>query len=233
MTNLGLISISPDNDHVYAEMMSRNFECLTCHSSTSHYLYICSFCDARSCCACVYSRGYCTCDRPYGSTTVILEISFFSNINNHVCKLEPFLSTQYLTSTTRTQLTESGCFRTEQTLTKSLVDHLHRNRMEARQATFIVNKLAKLIHTYGSKISKSFEHININNSTLIENFTKADRTCEPLMEDQFKGGQRLFIMYFNSCLETKPKGYNKNVIALIAFVCIFSSILSLICLLFL
>ena len=102
---------------------------------------------------CVYSRGYCTCDRPYGSTTVVLENSFFSKIDKHVCKLEPFLSTQYLTSTTRTQLTESGSYRTEQTLTKSLVDHLHRNRMEPRQAQFIVNKLAELTHAYGSKIA--------------------------------------------------------------------------------
>ena len=100
--------------------------------------------------------------------------------------------------------------------------------MEARQAQFIVNKLAELIHTYGSKIAKSFEHININNATFIENITKVDRTCELLVEDQFKGGQRLFIMYFNSCLEAKPKGYNKNIIALIAFTCLFSAILSLV-----
>ena len=35
-------------------------------------------------------------------------------------------------------------------------------------------------------------------------------------------------MYFNSCLEVKSKGYNKNVIALITFTCLFSVILSLI-----
>ena len=226
MNNLGLLSIS--SDHIYAEMTARNFECTTCHSSTSHFLYLCAYCDNRSCCACVFSRGYCTCDRPYGSTTVVLENLFFSKFDKHVCKLEP-LSTQYLTSSTRTELTESGCYRTEQTFTKSLVDHLHRNRMDARQAQFIVNKLAELTHIYGSKISKSFEHLNINSSTLIENITKVDRTCEPLIEDQFQGGQRLFTMYYNSCLKVKPKSreYNKNIVALISLTCLFSVTISL------
>ena len=194
MNSLGLLTIS--SDHIYAEMTAKNFECLTCNSSTSHYLYVCSFCDARSCCACIYSRGYCTCDRPYGSTTVVLENAFFSKIDKHCCKVEPFLSTQYLTSTTRTQLTESGSYRTEQIFTKSLIDHLHRNRMETKQAQFIVNKLAQLTHVYDSKIAKSFEHININSATFVENITKVDRTCELLVEDHFKGGQRLFAMYF-------------------------------------
>ena len=226
MNNLNLLSIS--SDHIYAEMTARNSECTTCHSSTSHFMYLCSYCDNRSCCACVYSRGYCTCDRPYGSTTIVLENLFFSKFDKHVCKLEP-LSTQYLTSSTRTELTESGCYRTEQTFTKSLVDHLHRNRMDARQAQYIVNKLAELTHIYGSKISKSFNHLNINSSTLIENITKVDRTCEPLAEDQFQGGQRLFTMYYNSCLKAKPKprGHNKNIIVLISLTCLFSVILSL------
>ena len=129
---------------------------------------------------------------------------------------------------TRTSLTESGSYRTEQLFTKSLIDHLHRNRLEPKQAQFIVNKLAQLIHIYDSKIAKSFEHLNINSATFVENITKADRLCEPLVEDHFKGGQRLFAMYFNSCLEVKSKGYNKNVIALITFTCLFSVILSLI-----
>ena len=226
MNSLNLLSIS--SDHIYAEMTARNFECTTCHSSTSHFLYLCAFCDNRSCCACVFSRGYCTCDRPYGSTTVVLENLFFSKFDKHVCKLEP-LSTQYLTSSTRTELTESGCYRTEQTFTKSLVDHLHRNRMDARQAQFIVNKLAELTHVYGSKISKSFEHLNINSSTLLENITKVDRTCEPLSEDQFQGGQRLFTMYYNSCSKVKPKPreYNKKIVALISLTCLFSVTISL------
>jgi len=101
--------------------------------------------------------------------------------------------------------------------------------MDARQAQFIVNKLAELTHVYGSKISKSFEHLNINSSTLIENITKVDRTCEPLVEDQFQGGQRLFTMYYNSCLKVKPKPreYNKNIVALISLTCLFSVTISL------
>ena len=153
--NLGLLTIS--TDHLYAEMNNKTFLCNSCNTSQNHYLWLCSACDTRSCCSCTYQRGFCICNKPYNGSTIVVENSFFTKLDDHICKIEPILETQYLTAVTRNLLTKAGINRAEQLFAKSLLDHLHRNRLDLKQAQYLVNKLAQLTHVYGAKIGKSFK----------------------------------------------------------------------------
>ena len=129
----------------------------------------------------------CICNKPFNNSTIIVENSFFTKLDDHTCKIEPILETQYLTAMTRTMLTKAGINRTEQLFAKSLLDHLHRNRLDTKQAQYLVNKLAQLTDVYGAKVGRSFKSLDINNSNFIDNITKSDGAHETLPEDCLKG----------------------------------------------
>ena len=189
-------------EHLYSEMCSNtNFVCDLCHSSRNHFLYTCTACACKTCCSCVHTKSFCSCNRSFNDNTQVLENQFFSTFSNHSCKIQS-ISQQRLTHMVRENLIESGTFRSEQVFTKKLIDHLT-GYYSSSQSQLIVNLLVRMTNQHGIKIEKAFSAFDIANLNLIRHF--ANVTKNHVLIDQSLGDkQKDFFVLYNNLPKNSP-----------------------------